>query len=56
MKKLITFLFTVLFVGTMLSGCADAQADEIYNTIVPEKGDDGDAGPGHSGGGPGGGG
>lgn len=37
MKKLGSLLLAVLFAGTLLTSCADAQADEIYDNVVPEK-------------------
>lgn len=37
MKKLGSLLLAVIFAGTLLTSCADAQADEIYDNVVPEK-------------------
>lgn len=44
MKKLGSLLLAVLFAGTLLTSCADAQADEIYDNVVPEKTTQGDDG------------
>lgn len=42
MRKLGSFLLAVIFSTVVLSSCADAQADEIYDNVVPEKTQDGD--------------
>lgn len=41
MKKLGSLLLAVIFAITLLSSCVDAQADEIFDNIVPEKTQDG---------------
>jgi len=43
MKKLGSFLLAVIFAGAVLTSCADAQADEVYDNIVPEKTNNGRA-------------
>ncbi|MEO9966535.1 MAG: hypothetical protein ABJF11_12135 [Reichenbachiella sp.] len=42
MKKLGSLLLAVIFASTVFTSCVDAQADEIYDNIVPEKTHDGD--------------
>lgn len=37
MKKLGSLLLAVIFAGSVLTSCVDAQADEIYDNVVPEK-------------------
>lgn len=37
MKKLLSLLLVVLFVSSIATSCSDAQADEIYDNVVPEK-------------------
>lgn len=53
MKKLGSFLLAIIFSVVLFTSCADAQADEVYDHIVPEKTNRGDN-SGHQGG-PGGG-
>ncbi|MEP3387119.1 MAG: hypothetical protein ABJO02_02970 [Reichenbachiella sp.] len=53
MKKLGSLLLAVIFVGTILTSCVDAQADEIYDNVVPEKTEVGDGSTGHQTSGPG---
>ncbi|MEP2023762.1 MAG: hypothetical protein ABJH98_08760 [Reichenbachiella sp.] len=42
MRKLISLLLVVLFLSTIVTSCVDAQADEVYDNVVPEKTQDGD--------------
>lgn len=53
MKKLGSLMLAVIFAGTILTSCADAQADEIYDNVVPEKTEYGSTNGGHQGSGPG---
>lgn len=52
MKKLGSILLVVLFTSAVFTSCVDAQADEIFDNIVPEKTYDGNA-SGHGTSGPG---
>lgn len=47
MKKIASFFFAVLFVGSLLTSCMTAKADEIYENVVPEKSNQGNANSGH---------
>lgn len=42
MKKVGTFLLAIIFSAALFTGCADAQADEVYDHVVPEKTNKGD--------------
>ncbi|WP_422358684.1 hypothetical protein [Reichenbachiella sp.] len=42
MKKLGSLLLAVIFAGSLLTSCVDAQADEIYDNVVPEKTSEGE--------------
>ena len=53
MKKIVSCFFAVLFIGSLLTSCMSAQADEIYENVVPEKSTDGNVeNTGHRTGGP----
>ncbi|SMD39077.1 hypothetical protein SAMN04488029_4031 [Reichenbachiella faecimaris] len=43
MRKLVSLLLVVLFLSSIATSCVDAQADEVYDNVVPEKSQDGDA-------------
>ncbi|WP_420581434.1 hypothetical protein [Reichenbachiella sp.] len=53
MKKLGSLLLAVIFASSLLSSCVDAQADEIYDNVVPEKTEVGNGSTGHQTSGPG---
>lgn len=42
MRKLVSLLLVVLFLSSIATSCSDAQADEVYDNVVPEKTQDGD--------------
>ncbi|UXX78963.1 hypothetical protein N7E81_16540 [Reichenbachiella carrageenanivorans] len=52
MRKLGSLLLAVVFASTLLTSCVDAQADEVYDNVVPEKTNLGDGTGGHDGSGP----
>ena len=52
MRKIVSLLLVVIFASTFITSCVDAQADEIYENIVPEKTKDGEN-SGHNTSGPG---
>ena len=41
MRKLVSLLLVVLFISTIVTSCVDAQADEVYDNVVPEKTENG---------------
>lgn len=52
MKKLGSLLLALIFATTIFTSCVDAQADEIFDNVVPEKTNDGN-GSSHGTSGPG---
>lgn len=51
MRKLGSLLLALVFAITVFTSCVDAQADEVYDNVVPEKTQDGEQ-PGHQTSGP----
>lgn len=52
MRKLGSLLLAVVFASAVLTSCVDAQADEVYDNVVPEKTNLGSNNGEHEGSGP----